>query len=73
MIGTRIEITGKSLVILWRNSPLLETKYTLIDMKDKTLIRLKKSGLRYPGAVTDYAAVPVCDAPAYITVFKCVN
>lgn len=57
VIGTRIEITGKSIVILWRNSPVLETKFTVIELKDKTLLHLKHSGLRYAGAVTDYATV----------------
>ena len=57
VIGTRIEISGKNIVILWRNSPVLETKFTVVELKDKILLHLKKSGLRYSGTVTDYATV----------------
>ncbi|MBO4331223.1 MAG: hypothetical protein J5827_04025 [Oscillospiraceae bacterium] len=57
VIGTRIEIDGRSITVLWRNSPVLETVFNAVDAEGYTLLRLKKNGLRYSGAASDYASI----------------
>ncbi len=58
--GTRIEIDGDRLVILWRNRPVLETDFTLAEEGDDWVVRLARTGLRYRDAASDYAAVTDC-------------
>lgn len=57
VIGTRIEIDAPKITILWRNSPVLETKFTLKKRGDDTELVLKKRGLRYERDIREYAEV----------------
>lgn len=58
VIGTRIEISGNSITILWRNSPVLETNFSVYEESDGTVIlRLERTGLRYQYSREDYAEV----------------
>ena len=58
--GTRIEISGDRFLVLWRNRPVLLTKFTVKEDKDGCLVQLQKNGLRYEGAASDYATVTEC-------------
>ena len=55
VIGTRIEIDGKKLTVLWRSSPVLETTYAAEQSDGCVELKLKKSGLRYAQSDSDYA------------------
>ena len=58
VIGTRVEIDNKKVIVLWRGSPVLETKYKTEKSKDgKLSLLLEKNGLRYAGSEKDYATV----------------
>ena len=59
VIGTRIEISGSRLLILWRNLPVLDTRFRLgpPDGTGKRVLTLESSGLRYPDDAKDYAQV----------------
>ena len=57
VIGTRIEIEGDSITVLWRNAPVLETKFKTKKVDGGLLLELKKTGMRYAGSATDYAEV----------------
>lgn len=58
VIGTRIEIRGSRILVLWRNSPVLDTRFTVERAEEGRLyLRLKSTGLRYEGADRDYATV----------------
>ena len=53
VIGTRVEIDGKRITVLWRGGVVLETEFSEKD----GVLTLKKKGLRYNGAAADYATV----------------
>ncbi|MBQ7475011.1 MAG: hypothetical protein IJS78_03720 [Clostridia bacterium] len=55
VIGTRIEIDGDRLTVLWRNSPVLETVFTVKEEDGGELLVPRKTGMRYAGASSDYA------------------
>ena len=55
VIGTRVEIEGKKIVILWRSAPVLTTTFRIKHLDDADELVLKKRGLRYEGAASDYA------------------
>ncbi|MBQ7514874.1 MAG: hypothetical protein IJS96_01215 [Schwartzia sp.] len=55
--GTRIEIDGDTMLILWMNRPALETKFTVTEEDGKTVLHLEKTGLREPGDKKDYAQI----------------
>ena len=57
VIGTRIEIDGKNITVLWRNSPVLTTMFKLKDAEGGAELELKSNGLRYEGSKSDYATV----------------
>ena len=57
VIGTRIEIDGKRITVLWRGGPVLETTFKIVVSESGFELRLKKNGLRYAGAYSDYAEV----------------
>ncbi len=57
VIGTRIEIDGKRLTVLWRGGPVLETAFEAVSTDGGSELRLRKNGLRYPDAASDYASV----------------
>ena len=57
VIGTRIEIDRKHITVLWRNAPVLQTTFRTRNAGEKTILILKKTGLRYVGATNDYADV----------------
>ena len=44
--GTRIEITGDTMLILWRNAPVLETKFTVSREDGKYVLHLEKTEQR---------------------------
>ena len=58
--GTRIEIEGDRFLVLWRNSPVLNTTFSVKEDKDGCVVLLKDKGLRYQGASSDYATVTDC-------------
>ncbi len=58
--GTRVEIAGDDIVILWRGAPVLETKFTVSGDGGKMVLRLEKTGLRLSHARRDYATVTGC-------------
>ncbi|MBQ8919615.1 MAG: hypothetical protein IJ056_05875 [Acidaminococcaceae bacterium] len=58
--GTRIEIEGDCFTVLWRNSPVLITTFSVQEDKDGYVVLLKDKGLRYEGASSDYATVTDC-------------
>ena len=55
--GTRIEITGDSILILWMNRPQLETTFTVTEEDGKTVLYLEKTGLKERGDKKDYAQI----------------
>ena len=57
VFGKRIEIEGKRITILWRSGPVLETTFRTRNADGGTELVLKKNGLRYAGAASDYASV----------------
>ena len=52
VIGIRIEINGSHIVVLWRNSPVLDTKFQLVEGENEKELKLKKNGLRYEDDVS---------------------
>ena len=57
VIGTRVEIEGKSITVLWRNRPVLETTFKTEETDGGYLLRLEDSGLRNAGDPHVYATV----------------
>ena len=60
VFGPRIEIRGKNITVLWRSSPVLETKFTAdkeADGEGRIYLHLENTGMRYVGAASDYASV----------------
>lgn len=53
--GLRLELKGKHFVLLWRNSPVLETKFTV---SDDGSFKLSDSELRYCSLVNDLGHSP---------------
>ena len=44
--GTRVEITGDTLLLLWRNAPVLETKFSVSREGGKYVLHLEKTEQR---------------------------
>ena len=44
--GTRVEITGDTMLVLWRNAPVLETKFTVSGEGGKRVLHLEKDEMR---------------------------
>lgn len=58
VIGTRIEIENGKAVILWRNSPVLKTKFQVRENEDGSLDAIPdENGLRYENDGRVYATV----------------
>lgn len=57
VIGTRIEIEGNSITVLWRNAPVLVTKFKKVESEEGVELQLQKSGLRYEQSDSDYATL----------------
>lgn len=57
VIGTRIEIAKGKICVLWRNSPVLETSFTVKKDSEKLILKLKDNSLRYKGDSKEYATV----------------
>ncbi len=57
VIGSRVEIDGNRFTYLWRNSPVLETKFRTVKSGDATELILAKKGLRYSGSASEYAEI----------------
>ncbi len=57
VIGTRIEIEGKKITVLWRNQPVLETTFEAEEKEGGIALTLKKTGLSYSTDATPYATV----------------
>ena len=57
VVGTRVEIDAKTVQILWQGGVVLDTPYTAKAEDDRIVLLLKKTGMRYAGAGSDYAAV----------------
>ena len=57
VIGTRIEIDGDDVTILWRNSPVLQTTFKTASEDGGTALILSENGLRYAGGAADYGKV----------------
>ena len=57
VIGTRIEIEKGVLTVLWRNAPVLKTKFSPVEKDGGLELELKQNGLRYENDVKDYANV----------------
>ena len=55
--GTRIEIDGDNILILWMNRSQLETTFTVTEEDGKTVLHLEKTGLRERGDQKDYAQI----------------
>lgn len=55
--GTRIEIDGEHILILWMNRPQLKTTFTVTEEDGKTVLHLEKTGLRERGDQKDYAQI----------------
>ena len=55
--GTRIEIDGDHILILWMNRSQLETTFTVTEEDGKTVLHLEKTGLRERGDQKDYAQI----------------
>ena len=55
--GTRIEIDGENILILWMNRPQLKTTFTVTEEDGKTVLHLEKTGLRERGDQKDYAQI----------------
>ncbi|MBP5270672.1 MAG: hypothetical protein ILO42_06925 [Clostridia bacterium] len=57
VLGTRIEISGNKLTILWRNAPVLETTFRIIGTECGTELKPKKRELAYRSDLRPYAEV----------------
>ena len=57
VIGTRIEIEKGVLTVLWRNAPVLRTKFKPVEKDGGLELELKNNGLRYENDAKDYATV----------------
>lgn len=59
VIGTRIEIDRSRVLVLWRNDAVLDTPYTVRkdEKTDVLRLELRRTGLRYSKASSDYAEV----------------
>ena len=57
VIGTRIEIEGNKIVVLWRSAPVLTTTFRVKAGEEGDELLLKHAGLRYEHAASDYASV----------------
>lgn len=57
VIGTRVEIEGKKICVLWRNSPVLETTFKTRENDGEFTLIPKETGLRYQGSDKDYAEI----------------
>jgi len=57
VLGTRIEIEGDKITVLWRSSPVLETAFRLKEGPGGQELRLKKRGLRHRSDGADYAEI----------------
>ena len=57
--GTRLEIRGRRLLVLWMNQPVLDTTFTVgsPDEEGRLILSLKDTGLRYAPSETAYAEV----------------
>ncbi|MBE6094446.1 MAG: hypothetical protein E7199_03105 [Schwartzia succinivorans] len=55
--GTRIEIDGETILILWMNRPQLKTTFTVTEEDGKTVLHLEQTGLRERGDQKDYAQI----------------
>lgn len=54
VIGTRIEIEGRRITVLWRNSPVLVTACKWEKRDGGIELILAHNGMRYEGAASDY-------------------
>ncbi|MBR7071318.1 MAG: hypothetical protein IKI29_04060 [Clostridia bacterium] len=57
VIGTRIEIDGNKLTVLWRSAPVLETTFRMAQKDGLLELKLKHNGLRYQNDVKNYATI----------------
>lgn len=57
VIGTRIEIAEPNVIILWRNAPVLVTRFKRVLVENGFELQLQENGLRYENAPSDYASV----------------
>ena len=57
VVGTRIEITKRTVTILWRGAPVLETRYKAVKDGEKIRLVLKENGMRYAPTSPAYATV----------------
>ena len=57
VIGTRIEIDKKNILVLWMNTPVLETKYSIVKDGDEYILKLNKDELKYTQDATPYAII----------------
>ena len=55
VIGMRIEIYNSFLTVLWRNSPVLETRFKVKKNGERIEILPKSRGFRYKNDISDYA------------------
>ena len=55
VIGDRVEIDGKRITVLWRNMPVLETKYKVEKSDGGYVLVLNETGLRYRSDASNYA------------------
>lgn len=56
-IGTRIEIYGDRILILWRNSPVTDTSFKTEEKDDKIYLILKNTDMKYTKNGKPYATV----------------
>ena len=57
VIGTRVEIRGRDLVILWRSDPVLTTTFRVQETAEGLSLLPAATGMRYRGAAFDYATL----------------
>ena len=57
VIGIRIEIDEPNITVLWRNAPVLMTKFQRHETKEGIELILHQTGLRYEQATSDYATL----------------
>lgn len=57
VIGSRIEIDGRKITVLWRNAPVLETTFKPETTENGIELRLRSTGMRYAGSAADYARI----------------
>ncbi|MBP5617871.1 MAG: hypothetical protein J6X61_01810 [Clostridia bacterium] len=57
VIGTRIEIEENRIVVLWRSAPVLTTTFRIQAGEEGEELLLKRAGMRYENAASDYATV----------------